>query len=125
MTPKESAGYALRKAYKIAQNDSWTDAAAVIEQAITAAVEEDRKTRPHVFVGSLDRWCEVCNEPDRDNRHIFSRETLRASVEVEREACAQIIHEVYKTWFDGDYSPSEAFDSAKEKIRARSNGGEK
>src|SRR5262245_33328378 len=98
---------------------------AVIEQAINAAVEEDRKTRPHVFVGSLDRWCEVCNEPDRNNRHIFSRESVRASVESEREACAQIIHEVYKTWFDGDYSPSEAFDSAKEKIRARSNGGEK
>src|SRR5262247_3959787 len=117
MTPKESAGYALRKAYKIAQNDSWTDAAAVIEQAITAAVEEDRKTRPHEFVGSLDRWCEVCNEPDRDARHIFSRETLRASVEFEREACATIAEDA----IDGaEFSEVEKIARY---IRARSNGG--
>lgn len=42
-----------------------------IEQAINAAVEEDRKARPHLFVGRLDRYCEVCNEPDRDKRHIW------------------------------------------------------
>jgi len=119
MTPKESAGYALRKAYKIAQNDSWTDAAAVIEQAITAAVEEDRKTRPHVFVGSLDRWCEVCNEPDRDNRHIFSRETLRASVEFEREACAWIADDEHQE--ASDYQWRHAAQEIAERIRARSN----
>src|SRR5262245_26590790 len=125
MTPKLRADLIMDECRLDKLLDKGNSVARAIEQAIATAVEEDRKTRPHVFVGSLDRWCEVCNEPDRDNRHIFSRETLRASVEVEREACAQIIHEVYKTWFDGDYSPSEAFDSAKEKIRARSNGGEK
>lgn len=34
------------------------------------------------------------------------------------EACAQIVHEVYLAWFDGDYGTGEAFESAKEKIRA-------
>ena len=45
-----------------------------IEQAVAAAVETDRKQRPHEFVGRLDRWCEVCGEPDRDARHLFSTE---------------------------------------------------
>jgi hypothetical protein len=65
-----------------------------VEEAIIAAVEEDRKTRPHEFVGRSDRWCEVCNEPDRDNRHLFSREYLRNSIEAEREACAKMVEEL-------------------------------
>ena len=62
-----------------------------VERAINAAVEDDRKTRQHVFVGSLDRWCEVCGEPDRDARHVYTRESVRASVEIEREECAKIL----------------------------------
>ena len=67
---------------------------AAIVQAITAAVEEDRRARPHTFVGRTDRPCELCGEPDRDEIHIASREMLRnrikLAVEDEREACAKI-----------------------------------
>lgn len=66
----------------------------LIEEAINAAVEEDRKTRQHQFIGRTDRGCELCGEPDRDEIHIYSRDTyrnwLKLAVEEEREACAQI-----------------------------------
>ncbi len=95
-----------------------------IQQAITAAVEEDRRTRPHTFVGRTDRDCELCSEPDRDEIHIANHEMLRnrlkLAVEEERKRAAQIIHEVYSAWVEGDYSPGEAFESAREKILYRS-----
>jgi hypothetical protein len=73
-----------------------------VEAAIKAAVEEDRKTRPHEFVGRTDRWCEVCNEPDRDARHLFSRENMKNSIEFEREACAKIADEMLDEHWWGD-----------------------
>ena len=27
-------------------------------------------TKPHAFVGRADRWCEICNMPDRDPIHV-------------------------------------------------------
>jgi hypothetical protein len=71
----------------------------VRERLIKAAVEEDRKTRPHTFVGRTDRYCELCNEPDRADIHIANREFLRnrlkLDAEEEREAILQIIWDVW------------------------------
>lgn len=36
----------------------------------------DRAKQQHAFVGSLDRWCEVCNQPDRAEIHREWRESL-------------------------------------------------
>lgn len=36
-----------------------------------AASEQQAASVPHVFLGRPDRWCEVCNKPDRHSIHIF------------------------------------------------------
>ena len=82
MTPRERAIEATRGAGRLQWGrDDQEDIEGTVEMAIIAAVEEDRKARPHLFVGRLDRWCELCDEPDRDARHLFSRESVAASVE--------------------------------------------
>lgn len=70
-----------------------------IEKAICAAtseaINEDRKIRPHEFIGRADRGCELCGESDRDTIHCYSREHSRRfvarAIEEEREACAQVL----------------------------------
>jgi hypothetical protein len=64
-----------------------------VERAIIAAIEEDRKTRPHMFVGSHDRYCEWCNEPDRHENHLVPREWANNVIKQEREASARIAEE--------------------------------
>lgn len=39
---------------------------------------------PHKFVGRLDRWCEVCNRPDRDPIHVGVAEPADADRERRR-----------------------------------------
>ena len=119
MTPKERVGKLIADYwdFTLIRPEPLAEIGNAIERAINAAVEEDRKTRPHQFVGRLDRWCEVCNEPDRDERHVPSRETLRNSVklavEEEREACAKIADEEGVVFCDDDSSIAA-------RIRARS-----
>lgn len=93
--------------------------AKIIANAQGEAVEADRRERPHVFTGRLDRDCEVCGEPDRDARHFFSRESVRASVEMEREASIEIAKRVGQSQgaFLGDWPTAELIVKL---IRARS-----
>jgi hypothetical protein len=118
MTPTEIYQQIRRAMHGEALPDK---AIAVIEQAITAAVEEDRKTRPHTFVGRTDRGCQLCGEPDRDEIHIASREMMRNRlklvVEVEREACAKIA----EAYTDGEWYMVRLAEGIAEDIRARSN----
>lgn len=65
----------------------------MIEQAITTAIEEDRKSRPHIFIGRNDRDCELCGNPDRDEIHCVKREWMSNAIKQEREACAKIADE--------------------------------
>lgn len=122
MTTKQAAHKAATTiaGYGLSRGCTVKTLSEIIEQAVTAAVEEDRRLRPHVFVGSLDRHCEVCGEPDRDERHVYSRESVRASVEFEREACAKLCEAEAETAYIRLY-----FREAAELIRARSNGGTK
>lgn len=62
-----------------------------IKKAIITAIEEDRKTRPHRFVGRHDRYCESCNEPDRHEIHLVPREWVDNAMNQEREALLQIV----------------------------------
>lgn len=41
------------------------------------------KEYPHQFVGRLDRWCEICNRPDRDpiHKYIYEQEDREADLE--------------------------------------------
>lgn len=38
------------------------------------------ETEPHPFVGRLDRWCEVCDRPDRNPIHTPTADDPRAAV---------------------------------------------
>ncbi len=43
--------------------------------------ESGASLSPHEFVGRLDRWCEVCNRPDRHSIHkLTSHETTPVEV---------------------------------------------
>ena len=86
-----------------------------IKAELVAAIEEDRKLRPHLFVGSFDRDCELCGNPDRDEIHVFSRERLGRAIAEEREACLQIV--ANKVMVTGRNTAIEIYDE----IRARSN----
>lgn len=85
--------------------------------AISEAVNADRATRPHEFIGRNDRDCELCGNPDRDEIHFFSQERLSRAIKHEREACKQIAVEIknrerehyakYKEWTDSAFSIAE------------------
>jgi hypothetical protein len=70
--------------------------------AISEAINEDRKSRPHIFIGRNDRDCELCGNPDRDEIHCVKREWMSNAIKQEREACALIgderIAEINRTY---------------------------
>lgn len=43
-------------------------------------------------------------------------QAIAAAAEGERKMSARILHEVYQAWVEGNHSPGEAFESAREKI---------
>jgi len=86
-----------------------------IARGMHAVIEEDRKLRPHLFVGSFDRDCELCGNPDRDEIHVFNRERLERAIAGERDACLQIA--ANKVMVTGRNTAIEIYDE----IRARSN----
>lgn len=59
---------------------------------------------------------------DRDSLERVFRAHFLAVAEEERIRAARIINDVYLAWVEGDYSPGEAFESAREKIHY---GGER
>ena len=92
MTPKERAKLItpyIMRTFRPVDIERW------VEKAITAAVEEDRRARPHPFEGRADRGCSLCGEPDRDAIHCYSREVskrfINRAIEEEREKCAEIV----------------------------------
>lgn len=92
--------------------------------AITAAVEEDRRARPHTFVGRTDRGCDLCGEPDRYEIHIANREMLRnrlkLAVEEEREAIRRIACNMMRRYDVFDDPRAAVIIELTEAIRARS-----
>jgi len=90
-----------------------------IKAELVAAIEGDRKSRPHLFVGSFDRDCELCGNPDRDEIHVFNRERLERAIAEEREACAKVAGDYESTRWHG--AEKVAASEIARKIRARSN----
>lgn len=93
MTPRERAiEYVTQYVYGAGPNGEHLEPRVIdtIEQMVTAAIEEDRKSRPHRFVGRHDRYCEWCNEPDRHENHLVPREWINNAVKQERETCREI-----------------------------------
>jgi len=91
-----------------------------IARGMHVVIEEDRKSRPHLFVGPFDRDCELCGNPDRDEIHVFSRERLERAIAEEREACAKVAGDYESTHWHG--AEKVAASEIAHKIRARSKG---
>jgi len=87
------------------------------ETARKAAIEEDRKSHPHRFVGSIDRYCEWCNESDRHENHLVPQERINNAVKHEREACAVIAHEELE--IEREFAQSRSGEDVAEYIEAR------
>lgn len=101
MTPRERAKEATQSAGMPQWgSDDQEQLELAVEQAINAAVEEERECLTQAALAACEN-------------------AVDAAIAQENEACAQIVHGVYLAWFDGDWSPGEAFESAKEKIRFR------
>lgn len=70
--------------------------------------------------------------PDINTKDVeFIKQTITAAVEeaktkqasvtakAERDECLKILQKTYQEWVDGDWAPGEAFESARDRIRAR------
>lgn len=87
---------------------------------------QPEESKSHAFQGRSDRWCEICNQPDRAAIHkvlvdvAFQQSVIADAVLAEREACAKIAHQVYEESIDNNQRCDYAFMIAAQ-IRARSN----
>jgi hypothetical protein len=91
--------------------DPDTENVRVAIDGILKLIEEDRRSRPHLFVGRFDRDCELCGNPDRDAIHFVKREWMENAIKQEREACARI----------ADHAEHPEYGMIAKEIRARSN----
>ncbi len=69
--------------------------------------------------GSYDLLKECIYDAIREAYAEGAAEQIAITAKAERQECLKILQKAYQEWFDGDHSPGEAFESAKERIQAR------
>lgn len=122
MTPKERASKLqgdMVRAYEVGATMKDLDAVVhfwvnMAEQAIIAAVEEveDRVANERdSYLETIARLEAAVEEAKAEQASVTAK--------AERDECLKILQKVYQEWVDGDWAPGEAFESAKDIIRAR------
>jgi hypothetical protein len=73
---------------------------------------------PHDFIGQEDLVMLIFAAIEAQ-----TAEQTKVTAQAERDECLKILQKAYQEWFDGDHSPGEAFENARDRIRARSEAG--
>lgn len=68
------------------------NAAIGIIQSVFAHQSQPEEIKPHQFQGSSDRWCEICNQPDRAAIHKIQSSYRNESLPLDQSARIAAMH---------------------------------